>query len=328
MRDIEILMTARMHDRVIEVLDEHFTLHRLWEQPDRAAYLEEVGPRIRGVATTYAYGRTGGKLYDLLPNAKIVSSFGVGYEHVDAAEAARRGIVVTNTPDVLTEEVADLSLGLILATLRQLPQGDRFVRAGRWPEEAFPLSPSLRRRTAGILGLGRIGKAIARRIEACGVPVHYHGRKPQTGATYTYHPTPVALAEAVDLLVVATTGGSATKHLVNAEVLEALGPDGVLINISRGSVVDEKALIEALATKTILTAGLDVFEDEPHVPQELMDMEHVVLLPHLGSASVLTRNAMAQLTADNLISWFSGKGPITPVDETPWPGPSAVTKNA
>jgi lactate dehydrogenase-like 2-hydroxyacid dehydrogenase len=255
---------------------------------------------------------------DALPNLEIVANFGVGYDNVEVAEAAKRGIVVTNTPDVLNEEVADTAMGLLLAAVRQIPQADRYLRAGRWPEKPYPLTASLRGRKAGILGLGRIGKTIAQRLETFGITVAYHGRSQQADVPYAYYPTLVGLAEAVDILIVIIPGGSSTYRIVNAEVLKALGPDGILINVARGTVVDEPALIEALRSGTILTAGLDVFEHEPTVPQELIDMEHVVLLPHVGSATVHTRNAMGQLVADNLVSWLSGNGPLTPVAETPW----------
>jgi lactate dehydrogenase-like 2-hydroxyacid dehydrogenase len=255
---------------------------------------------------------------DTLPNLEIVANFGVGYDNVDVAEAAKRGIIVTNTPDVLNEEVADTAIALLLAAVRQIPQADRYLRAGRWLEKPFPLTASLRGRKAGILGLGRIGKTIADRLEAFGITVAYHGRSQQPDVPYTYYPTLVGLAEAVDILVVITPGGPSTYRIVNAEVLKALGPNGGLINVARGTVVDEPALIEALRSGTILTAGLDVFEHEPKVPQELIDMEHVVLLPHVGSATFHTRDAMGQLVADNLVSWLAGKGPLTPVAETPW----------
>jgi lactate dehydrogenase-like 2-hydroxyacid dehydrogenase len=319
----EVLMTGPMPAIVGDKLDAAFTLHRLQGAPDVEAFLRDVGPRIRGIAAGGGHRRADSAFFDKLPNLEIVSSFGVGYDHIDATEAGRRGIMVTNTPDVLNDEVADLALGLLLATIRKLPQGDRFLREGKWLKGSFPLSATLRERKIGILGLGRIGKAIAKRVEAFGVPVHYHARTEQKDVAFTYHPTLVGMAQAVDVLIVITPGGAATRHLVNAEVLKALGSNGVLINVARGSVVDERALIAALRDKTILSAGLDVFEDEPRVPQELIDMEHVVLLPHLGSASVHTRNGMGQLVVDNLVSWFAGKGPLTAVAETPWKGAAA-----
>jgi lactate dehydrogenase-like 2-hydroxyacid dehydrogenase len=314
----DILMTAPMMPIVIDALDKAFTLHRLWEQTDKEAFLAEFGPRIRGVATSTLFGRVDATLLDRLPNAEIVSSFGVGYDNVDAAEAARRNIIVTNTPGVLDDEVADLTLGLLLATLRKIPQADRYLRDGKWLKASFPLSATLRERKVGIVGLGRIGKAIAKRLSGFDVSIAYHGRTQQDDVAYPYYPTVTGLAEACDVLIVITPGGASTKHLINAEVLKALGSNGVLINVARGTVVDEQALIEALKSGTILSAGLDVYEDEPRVPQELIDLEHVVLLPHIASASVHTRNAMGKLVADNLISWFDDKGPLTPVVETPW----------
>jgi lactate dehydrogenase-like 2-hydroxyacid dehydrogenase len=321
MAKADVLMLAPMLPLVIEKLSDAFTLHRLWEAPDRESFLREVGPRIRGVAVGGGgHQPVGAALYDTLPNLEILSSFGVGYDHIDAQEAGRRGILVTNTPGVLDDEVADLAIGLLLATIRQLPQSDRYLRQGRWLEKPYPLTTTLRGRTVGILGLGRIGKAIAGRIEAFGVPVMYHGRSEQSDVPYPYFPTLVGLADAVDVLIVIAPGGAGTKHIVNAEVLQALGPNGILVNVARGSLVDEKALVEALRNRTILSAGLDVFEDEPRVPQDLIDVEHTVLLPHVGSATVHTRNAMGQLVVDNLTSWFAGKGPLTPVQETPWKG--------
>jgi lactate dehydrogenase-like 2-hydroxyacid dehydrogenase len=314
----DILMTAPMMPIVIEALDKAVTLHRLWEQTDKEAFLKEFGPRIRGVATSTLFGRVDASLLDLLPNVEIVSSFGVGYDNVDAAEAARRNIVVTNTPGVLDDEVADLTLGLLLATLRKIPQADRYLREGQWLRASFPLSATLRERKIGIVGLGRIGKAIARRLSGFDVSIAYHGRTQQDDVAYPYYPTAIGLAEACDVLIVITPGGASTRHLIDVDVLKALGPTGVLINVARGTVVDEQALIQALKSGTILSAGLDVYEDEPRVPQELIDLEHVVLLPHIASASVHTRNAMGKLVADNLISWFDGKGPLTPVAETPW----------
>jgi lactate dehydrogenase-like 2-hydroxyacid dehydrogenase len=251
------------------------------------------------------------------PRLEIVSSFGVGYDHIDAKWAGQHGVIVTNTPDVLNEEVADIALGLTLATVRHLPQAEKYLRAGNWPKHGdYQLTPSLRDRTAGIVGMGRIGKAIARRLDAMKVPVVYHSRRP-ADVPYRHYPNIVDMARDVTLMIVITPGGAATKNLVNAEVLKALGPEGILINVARGSVVDEAALIQALKDKTILSAGLDVFANEPSVPQELIDMEHVVLLPHVGSASHATRRAMDQLVADNIISWFAGKGALTPVPETP-----------
>ncbi|MGY2735107.1 NAD(P)-dependent oxidoreductase [Sphingomonas sp. UYP23] len=231
--------------------------------------------------------------------------------------AAARGIVVTNTPGVLDAEVADFAIGLLLATIRRLPQADRFLRAGQWPDGAFALSPTLRGRTVGILGLGGIGKQIARRLEGFDVAIAYHGRTKQAGVRYPWYPSPMELAQACDTLIAIVPGGAATRHIVNAEVLAALGANGVLINVARGSVVDEGALIAALQDRTILAAGLDVYEDEPHVPPALLDLPNAVVMPHIASASEATRSAMARLVADNLIAWFADGRPLTAVPETP-----------
>lgn len=310
-------MLSPMPPLVVDGVGRDFTLVRGWEAPDRDALIAEVGPRVRGLAAG-GHVAIDGALFDRLPKLEIVSSFGVGYDHIDAAEAGRRGIVVTNTPDVLTDEVADLAIALLLATLRHIPQVDRYVRAGKWLDKPYPLTATLRGRKVGILALGRIGRAIARRLEGFGVEISYHGRSRQADVPYGYYPTLVGLAEAVDTLISVAPGGAETANIVNAEVLAALGPNGVFVNVGRGSVVDEPALVAALRDGIIMSAGLDVFADEPRVPPELIAMDHVVLLPHVGSASVETRRAMGQLVVDNLVSWFSGKGPMTPVAETPW----------
>lgn len=314
----DIIMTGPLMAYAADQLKARFTVHELWKAEDRTAMLKEIGGKVRGVAGGGAHVRIDGTLFDALPKLEIVANFGVGYDTVDAKEAGERGLIVTNTPDVLTDEVADLALGLLLATVRQLPQVDRYLRAGKWLEKAYPLTTSLRTRKVGIVGLGRIGKAVAQRIEAFGLPVSYHGRTRQADVSYRYYPSLIEMAADVDTLISVAPGGAATHHMINADVLKALGPNGIVINVGRGSVVDEQALIEALKNKVILSAGLDVFEDEPRVPAELIAMDHVVLLPHVGSASVHTREQMGQLLVDNLVSWFDGRGPLTPVAETPW----------
>jgi lactate dehydrogenase-like 2-hydroxyacid dehydrogenase len=292
-------------------------LHKAWAAPDQDAFVASIAPRVRAIAAVAGHGPVDGALMARFPKLEIVSSFGVGYDHIDAKWAGQHGVIVTNTPDVLNEEVADTALGLLLATVRHLPQAEKYLRAGNWPKHGdYQLTPSLRDRIVGIVGMGRIGKAIARRLDAMKVPVVYHSRRP-ADVPYKHYPNILDMARDVTVMVVITPGGAATKNLVNADVLKALGPEGILINVARGSVVDEAALIKALKDKTILSAGLDVFANEPSVPQELIEMEHVVLLPHVGSASHATRRAMDQLVADNIISWFAGKGALTPVPETP-----------
>ncbi|MGL4727937.1 MAG: 2-hydroxyacid dehydrogenase [Bosea sp. (in: a-proteobacteria)] len=301
-----------------ERLQARFEVFDLWTAPDAAAMLKPLSNRIRGIAVG-GHTPVGAALFDMLPGVEIASGFGVGYDHIDASEAGRRGILVTNTPDVLTEEVADLTIGLLVSTVRQLPQVDRYLRAGKWLDKPYPLTTSLRGRKIGIVGLGRIGKAVARRLEAFGLPIAYHGRSRQSDVAYRYYPKLIDMAADVDVLVSVAPGGASTKGLIDLAVLRALGPNGILINVGRGSVVNERDLVIALQEKAILTAGLDVFEDEPRVPAELIAMDHIVLLPHVGSASVHTREAMGQLMVDNLVAWFEGKGPLTPVVETPWP---------
>jgi lactate dehydrogenase-like 2-hydroxyacid dehydrogenase len=314
----ELLIASPMMPMIEEQLDKHFTVERLYKAPDKEKLLAEFGPKVRALGATPG-SKIDATLMGKLPKLEIVGSFGVGYDSVDAKWAGEHGIVVTNTPDVLNEEVADTALGLLLATIRQFPQADRYVRAGKWIEKPFPLTVTLQDRTIGVVGMGRIGKAIAKRLEAFNAPVVYHSRNKADGVSYKHYPDLKQMAKDVDVLIVITPGGAATKHLINKEVLEALGPNGIVINVARGSVIDEKALIDALRDKKILSAGLDVFEDEPKVPQGLIDMDHVVLLPHVGSASVHCRNLMGQLVVDNLIAWASGKPPLTPVAETPWP---------
>lgn len=311
-----LLMPAPMAEGVVAALDQRFVVHRLWEQADPDAFLAETGPSVRGMAVRTPASMIDATWFDRLPSLEIVASFGVGYDRVDAGAAAERGIVVTNTPGVLDAEVADLTIGLLLATLRRIPQADRYVRDGRWPSGHFPLSPTLRGRRVGIVGLGAIGKAVAHRLEAFDVPIAYHGRSRQAGVTYPYYDTASGLAAACDVIVAVVPGGASTRHLIDAEVLAALGPDGVFINVARGSVVDQDALIAALQDGTIGGAGLDVFEDEPVVPEALIAMPNVVLLPHVGSATTVTRAAMGQLVVDNLLAWFDGAPAITPVPET------------
>jgi lactate dehydrogenase-like 2-hydroxyacid dehydrogenase len=274
---------------------------------------------IRAMAVSAPVQPVDDGLFAAFPKLQIVASFGVGYDHIDAKAAARRGIVVTHTPDVLTEEVADTAIGLLLNTVRELPQAERYLRAGQWPSGNFPLSrATLRDRTVGMVGLGRIGIAIARRLEAFGVPVVYHTRQPRPEVGYRHYPRLTDMARDVDTLMVIVPGGAATKNMIDAEVLAALGPNGVVINVARGSVIDEPALIAALREGKILAAGLDVFAAEPQVPAELLAMENVVLLPHVGSGSEYTRAKMDQLLVDNIRAWAAGKPPLTPVPETPF----------
>jgi len=299
---------------------DQFVLHRFEKKADLERLPPAIAEKIRGMAITDSVP-CGSAVPALLPKLEIISSFGVGYDHIDANYARERNIVVTNTPDVLTEEVADVALGLLIATLREFVRADRYVRSGLWATQKYPLSVgSLRDRKVGMVGMGRIGQAIARRLDAALVPVVYHSRNPAAGVSHRHYPSLVEMAKAVDTLVVITPGGAATAKMINAEVMAALGPRGVIVNMARGSVIDEPALIHALKSGVILAAGLDVFANEPNVPEELRALQNTVLLPHVGSASVVTRNAMDQLVVDNLKAWFAGKPPLTPVAETPVKG--------
>ena len=316
----DVLLIGPPKPVIVNGLAGPFNLIKVSDAKDPEKLFAETAPRVRAIAVSGTEQRVNGAFMTRFPKLEIVSSFGVGYDHVDAGWAGKHGITVTNTPDVLTEEVADTALGLLLCTVREFPQAERYVRAGKWAQKGYPLSKAtLRNRTVGMVGLGRIGQAIARRLEAMQVPVVYHSRRPATGVSYRHYPKLIDMARDVDVLLVITPGGAETKNLINAEVLAALGPDGILINMARGSVVDEAALIKALHDKTILSAGLDVYAREPEVPAELIAMDHVVLFPHLGSASVATREKMDQLVVDNLLAWAAGKPPLTPVAETPWP---------
>jgi lactate dehydrogenase-like 2-hydroxyacid dehydrogenase len=316
----DVLLIGPSKPVIVDGLVPAFNLHKFPDAKDRERFFAETAPRIRGIAVAATEERLDAQFMARFPRLEIVSSFGVGYDHVDAAWAGEHGITVTNTPDVLTEEVADTALGLLLCTAREFPQAERYVRAGKWAQKGYPLSKAtLRNRTVGMVGMGRIGQAIARRLEAMQVPMVYHSRRPAAGLSYRHYPKLIDMARDVDVLLVITPGGAETKNLIDADVLQALGPDGILINMARGSVVDEAALIKALREKTILSAGLDVYAREPEVPPELIAMEHVVLFPHLGSASIATREKMDQLVVDNLLAWAKGKPPLTPVPETPWP---------
>jgi lactate dehydrogenase-like 2-hydroxyacid dehydrogenase len=317
---VDIFLPVPMMPKVMKALDAAFTVHKAWEASDNDVLVGNIGDKVRGIAVGLQ-GRVDRALMGRLPKLEIISSFGVGYDPIDVKAAAERGIVVTNTPDVLTEEVADTALGLLLMTVRELSAAERYLRAGRWPKDGpYPLTgATMRNRTVGIVGLGRIGLAIARRLDAMGAPVVYHNRRARTDVAYRHYPDLRTMAEDVDVMIVVLPGGAETKNLIDAEILKALGADGILINIGRGSIVDEPALIEALKNGTILAAGLDVFAQEPHVPEELIALPNAVLLPHVASASVHTRDAMGQLVVDNLASWFETGRPITPVPETPWP---------
>lgn len=307
---IEIVQTGPLLKSCEAALAERYTVHRLWEATDRDALLAEIGPRVRGVAN--GKGVDAG-LIDKLPKLEIIANFGVGYDNIDVKAAKARDIRVTNTPNVLNDAVAELTVGLMVALARRLPQTDQFVRQGNWLKGGFPLLTELNGKTLGILGLGRIGKEIAMRAQAMKMRVVYHGRRQQSDEPFVFYPDLTAMARDVDWLVLIAPGGKATEKIVSRQVLEALGPEGYLVNMARGTLVDEAAMVELLAAKKLGGAALDVFEKEPQVPEALFGLDNVVLSPHQGSATHQTRNKMGRLVVDNLDAWFAGEPLISPV---------------
>lgn len=326
MRKPDILM-LRPIPIIAPALVAHFEVHPLYEASDRQAFIAGCQDKIRAVVTI-GNAKVDAALIDSLPKLEIIGNYGVGYDAVDVRHAAMKGIVVTNTPDVLTEEVADTALGLILMTVRELGAAERYLRDGKWLKASYPLSRgTLRGKRVGIVGYGRIGKAIATRLKAFDVELAYHNRRAVEDADIPYVDSLVGLASQVDILVSSLPGGISTHHIFNAEVFEALGPDGTFINIGRGGSVDEAALAAALTSGMLFSAGLDVYEVEPCLPADLAAFERVVLLPHVGSASQQTARAMGQLVVDNLVGWFDTGAPLTPVPETPWPQGSAERRS-
>jgi lactate dehydrogenase-like 2-hydroxyacid dehydrogenase len=305
-RVIDVLLAPKLSPLYVEQLNAEFVPHR--------EITAENAARIRGVACG-GESKVPGDLIAQLPALEIISVMGVGYDGVDVAAAKGRGIMVTHTPDVLNDDVADLAIALMLCTARQIPQADRYVREGKWTAGAMPLARKMSGARLGIVGMGRIGQAIAQRALAFGMTVAYTARSAKPQLPHSFHADVKQLARESDFLVVITPGGAGTRKLIDAEVLRALGPDGILVNVARGSVVDEAALIDALQRGVIAGAGLDVFENEPNVPQALREMPNVVLTPHIGSATTQTRRAMADLAIANLRSHFAGEPVKTPVPE-------------
>ena len=306
-----VLMTLPTRPAAMARLDAAFTIHALWEHKDPQAYLASVGPQVQAVATTGERGLSADEIAQL-PNLEIVACFGVGVDAIDHDACDAGGIPVTNTPDVLSQDVADLAMGLVLAVLRRIVEADRYVRAGRWPSEGMlRLGTRLAGRRLGILGMGRIGFELAKRAAAFDLAVAYHNRRQRSDCAYQYFDSLTGLARWSDILVLTLPGGPSTQNLVDEAVLRALGADGVLINVARGSVVDEAALVAALQNGQIVGAGLDVFAAEPNVPSALFALDQVVLQPHQASATDATRDAMANLVVDNLLAHFAGKPLLT-----------------
>ena len=300
-----VLLNGRLLPGVEARLAADYDLHLLAGEPDPRAFVAARGAEFVGLVTSAGVGADAA-LIDALPELRVISNFGVGLDRIDLAAAARRGIAVGYTPDVLNDCVADLAFALMLDVARGLSAGDRFVRRGAWPGGGFPLGRRVSGARLGIVGLGRIGRTIARRADGFEMDVRYHSRRAVNGVPWRHEPELAALARWADYLVVITAGGEGTRHLIDARVLEALGPDGFLINVARGSVVDEPALVHALAERRIAGAALDVFEREPHVPPELFTLDNVVLVPHIASATRETREAMGQRVLDNLCAFFAG----------------------
>jgi hydroxypyruvate reductase len=308
----EIIITAKGHAGTMATLQSEFTAHLLSEAPDRNAFLRQHASGVRGLAT-FGPMPVDGKLMDALPKLEIISNFGVGVDAINLADAKQRKIIVTNTPDVLNDCVADTALALVMNTVRKFPQSEAYLRAGHWAARGpYPLTTSLGGKTLGILGLGRIGEAIAKRAIACGMKIRYHNRN-RKDVPYPYDPDPVTLARNSDVLAIVTPASAETNRLVGPKILDALGADGYLVNIARGSIVDEPVLLRYLKEKKIAGAGLDVFVDEPRVPPEFFTLDNAVLFPHVGSATVETRKAMGDLQIENLRRHFAGKPVLTPV---------------
>jgi hydroxypyruvate reductase len=295
----DVLTVAKLAPFLMEPLQGAFTVHASLDDAS-------VAPRIRAICGS-GESKVSAELIAKLPALEIVSIMGVGYDGVDVAACKARGVIVTHTPDVLNDDVADLALALALNIARRIPQADHHVRDGKWPQGAMPLATKMSGARMGIVGMGRIGQAIAQRALAFNMSVAYTARSAKSDLPYAYHPSAAALAAACDFLVIITPGGAATRKMINAEVLKALGPNGFLINVARGSVVDEAALIDALQRNVIAGAALDVFENEPNVPEALRALDNVVLTPHIGSATRATRQAMADRVVANLQAHFAGK---------------------
>lgn len=308
----DIIVAPLLYEKVMQGLDAEFTIHPLWNARDPLAFLAPLKDKIRAFASFTSYPVTA-ELIASLPKLEIIATMSVGTDHIDLAAAKARGIPVTNAPDVLTDCVADIGMALVLAVARRIVVADRFVRDGEWLKGAFPLATKVGGATMGIVGLGRIGKAVAKRAEGFGMRIVYHGRRRQNDVSYPFFDDLAAMARESDYLMLTSPGGPATRHLVDNRVIEALGQKGVIINIARGSVVDEAAMVAALREGKLGGAGLDVYEDEPRVPEALFAMDNVVLLPHLASATHATRAAMGQLMIENLKAHFAGRKLITPV---------------
>lgn len=309
-----VLVVGPHKPGVVDGLLGRADIHVTKSSQEKLGFPAEVQERIEVIVVTSVTQKISADFMRGFPRLKLVSTFGVGYDHIDTDWAVANGIDVTNTPDVLTEEVADTALGLLLNTVREFCKAENYLRSGGWRSAPFPLSrSSLRDRSVGIVGLGRIGLAIARRVSAFGIPVSYHSRSPKPEVPYTFFPSVMELASHTDTLILAVPGGQETEKLIGSAVLDKLGPKGILINIARGSAVDEPALISALQEGRIAGAGLDVYSTEPNIPAAFLELDNVVLFPHIGTRSAYTHGAMDQLLVDNVLAYAAGKPLLTPV---------------
>ncbi len=299
----EILQTHKLHDRCEKALAERFTVHKLHTAADKDALIREIGGRVRAVAG----GSVSAELMEKLPKLEIIANFGVGYDSVDTKAAKARNIRVTNTPNVLNDAVAELTIGMMIALARRIPQADQFVRQGKWAKVGYRLQSELTGKTVGILGLGRIGKEIATRCQAMKMRVVYHGRKKQADEPYVFYDNLIDMARDSDWLVIIAPGGKGTEKIVSREVLEALGPEGFIVNVARGTLIDEAAMLKMLKDWKIAGAALDVFEKEPAMDPAFWELENVVLSPHQGSATHQTRDKMGDLVVANLVAHFDGE---------------------
>ncbi len=307
-----ILALGSLLPAEMETLERHFKVVRMGRKSDPEAILREYGHEVSGLISSVGSPVTR-KLMEALPNLEIICRYGIGVDNIDLAAAAERAVAVTNTPGLVTNDTADVAMALLLGCARRTMEGDMYVRVGKWLNGPMGLGVTLSGKTVGIVGLGRIGQAVARRALAFDMQVAYYGRREKPEFPYSYVPDLIKLAEQSDFMIITVAGGEPTRHLIDGAVLRALGPQGFLVNVSRGTVVDEAALVKALEDKTIAGAGLDVFENEPHVPEALMKMDNVVLLPHIGTATQETRSRMGQLVIENLLAHFSGQPLKTPV---------------
>lgn len=312
-RDVPVLIMGALLPSLQEAVETHFDATRFWELPDQDTWLAQNGERIKAIVTSGALGASS-EVIAKLPKLEAIFSFGVGYDSIAVDAARDRGIVVTNTPEVLDDCVADTAMALTLDVMRRYSEADRFLRAGQWPKGKFPLASKIGNKKIGIVGLGNIGEAIAKRATAFDMQVLYHNRKPKAGVAYQYYADLDAMITDCDVLVLAVPGGKSTEGLIDAKRLGLLGSKGFLVNIARGSVVDQAALIDALRESRIAGAGLDVYEDEPNVPQALIEMDNVVLLPHLASGTHETRQAMGDLVWSNIQGYYhNDRQVLTPI---------------